>query len=513
MKRAFAYLLITAALSTVAGCSSEDHDSYESVTPMTWEGDTTLPPFTGKPAAAQPLDPAAVPQNPFMARNPFSNYHNDTWMSDTFDIAGPLGRAPKSWSSNLQAARDPGAPNDLFLCGTLAFDTRGRIVTICSNSVQSTALLLDPESLAVKTSINLPVAGNMQAALGAGYMMLDNLDRAWSPVGNKLVVVSQNGSAENTSLSWSKYDLSGIPSDGVINSLVPDNNGRIWFVVRNYGMIGVLDTATNAVKTVQLNNEEISNSFAVNGTDAYIVTTKQMYRFTAGSDNVPTVVWSADYKNINQKKPGQLSAGSGTTPTLLGQGKYVAIADNDYQTHVVVYRTDAPLGAGVERKICEVEVFEPGKGAVEDSLIGSGLSLIVSNNFGFSYVPQNFVDFGSVPGMSRVDIKADGSGCEKIWTNTVVNPASYGAKLSTKSGLAYVVARKTDSSRPTADYPNGMNVWYWTAIDFRTGTIAWEQLAGTGRWFDGYWPLPFLGPNGYLYMPANGGIFAMKDTY
>lgn len=57
-----------------------------------------------------------------------------------------------------------------------------------------------------------------------------------------------------------------------------------------------------------------------------------------------------------------------------------------------------------------------------------------------------------------------------------------------------------------------MDVWYFTAIDFRTGETVWEKLAGTGRWFDRYWPLPFLGPNETLYAAGYGGIFAVRDT-
>ena len=92
-----------------------------------------------------------------------------------------------------------------------------------------------------------------------------------------------------------------------------------------------------------------------------------------------------------------------------------------------------------------------------------------------------------------------------------MNPGSYGAKLSTKTGLVYVVSRKYDESRKTQSNP-GMDVWYFTAIDSRTGETAWEKLAGTGRWFDGYWPLVFLGPNETLYADGYGGIFAVRDT-
>ncbi len=84
-------------------------------------------------------------------------------------------------------------------------------------------------------------------------------------------------------------------------------------------------------------------------------------------------------------KPGQISTGSGTTPTILDHGKYVAIADNATQAHIVVYRTAQPLGRNQDRVVCEQPVFQPGLGVIEDSLVGSGRSLIASNNYGYVF--------------------------------------------------------------------------------------------------------------------------------
>ena len=53
---------------------------------------TSLPVYIGAPAEAHPLPPVQVPQNPFLALNPWNNVHNDAWMSDVYGIAGPMGR-------------------------------------------------------------------------------------------------------------------------------------------------------------------------------------------------------------------------------------------------------------------------------------------------------------------------------------------------------------------------------------------------------------------------------------
>lgn len=43
---------------------------------------TSLPEATGAAATAKPLPATIAPRHPFMARNPFSNIHNDPWMTD-----------------------------------------------------------------------------------------------------------------------------------------------------------------------------------------------------------------------------------------------------------------------------------------------------------------------------------------------------------------------------------------------------------------------------------------------
>jgi hypothetical protein len=66
---------------------------------------TSLPVYIGEPAEAHPLPPLQVPQNPFLALNPWNNVHNDAWMSDVYNIAGPLGRGPAILTSRLEKAR------------------------------------------------------------------------------------------------------------------------------------------------------------------------------------------------------------------------------------------------------------------------------------------------------------------------------------------------------------------------------------------------------------------------
>ena len=135
--------------------------------------------------------------------------------------------------------------------------------------------------------------------------------------------------------------------DERITSALPDFRGRIWFVTKRDGKVGVLDPKTRRIEVVQT-GEEIENSFTVDRDGIYIVSDKFMYRFSARRDLKPRVDWKVRYQNSGIVKPAQVNAGSGTTPTIL-PGGYVAITDNADPMNVVVYRA-ATLLARRERR-------------------------------------------------------------------------------------------------------------------------------------------------------------------
>ena len=396
---------------TNAGAGVEGEEAVSAraaaVTPIPTEAPSTLPEFIGEPAdaQAQPIPPARVPQNPFLAPNPFSYVHNDSWMSDTYDIAGPLGREPVVRTSTLADARS--YPDSyLFGCAGSAFDSHGRLVLSCVEAAQTgpaiedkatglSLVLVDPVSLAVLAHMHLPPPkpGTKQL-VSSSYLYHDNRDRSVVPIVDydgkaKIKVIELVESAGTVSFQEvAAYDLSAyVPAGDNLNGLLPDWQGRIWFVVKNAGIVGVLDPETGSINTLALGGS-ITNTFAIDRDAVYVVTTQKMYRIGRGPDGAPQVVWEEGYRNIGSRKSGQLSAGTGTTPTVLGNGKYVAITDNDDQLHVVVYRTDAKLAPHEERIVCEVPVFKQGAGADENSLIGSGRSLIAFNCYGNELRPD-----------------------------------------------------------------------------------------------------------------------------
>ena len=187
-----------------------------------------------------------------------------------------------------------------------------------------------------------------------------------------------------------------------------------------------------------------------------------MYRFDAAKNGAPKITWKAGYKNSGIVKPGQVDAGSGTTPTVM-PGGYVAITDNAEPMHVVIYRTAKKLH-NQRRIVCQVPVFGKHTGDTENSLLGAGRSLIVENNYGYQDPFGPNAGAVTTARASRGSTSTRTGGLRKVWTNHEVSAPTVVPKISTKTGLIYTYTRPPD--------PSGSEGYYWTALDYRNGKTA-----------------------------------------
>ena len=479
--------------------------------------EASLPAFSGGASDAKPVTGYGRPrQNPFLARNPFSNIHNDTWMSDLYPGPGPTGRNPVAFSGFAGVTR-------LGICATLATDSKGRLISVCPSTIAPPqARIIDPETLETIATYDLPDGPALgdtpafQDYTSGGYFYLDERDRIWVPTKtNRLFVLAQTGTGDGLRLERT-YDLSAVanPARERISSVLPDFRGRVWFVTKQSGIVGTVDRRNGRIRTIRL-KERVQNSFTVDSGAVFIASDRRLYRLWTDSTGKPRIEWSIRYRNTGRVKPGQADAGTGTTPTIL-EGGFISIADNADPMNVVVYRTAKKLptrtvkrGAKkrktrLPRKVCEVPVFGKGAGATENSLIGIGRSLIVENNHGygdpFDPATANAI---STPGFARVDIRADGKSCRKVWTNTDVRAPTVVPKMSAKTGLIYTYTRPPD--------PSGSLGFYWTAIDYRTGRTVFEQYAGSGLLYNNNYAAITLAPDGTAYLGVIGGIVALRD--
>ena len=451
------------------------------------------PEFIGSPAEPRRLSAPEPPRHPFMAPNGRSNLHDDAYQTDTYLVPGPLGRS-MSRTSTLQAG----------VCASVTFDSRDRIVTVCVGLQGPRLLVLDPTTLDELAQFALPPRVPGGASIfndfaGGGYFYLDHLDRAVIPTTTRHVFVVAIGNPPAPRLE-ADYDLTGaVPAGDRIISALPDWSGRIWFVSTN-GVVGNVDPVTRAIRSLDT-GEAIGNSFAVDESGAvYVVTQRALYRFDAAPDGTPAVTWREEYANSGIAKPGQVHAGSGTTPTVMGR-RHVAITDNADPMNVVVYQRDAR--ADGERKVCEQPVFERGASATDQSLIVVGRSIVAENNYGYSGPAATMDGNTTAPGIERVDLDRDGRGCRRVWRSSEIAP-SVVPKVSLETGLLY-----TYTKPPREDEAD---TWYFTALDFCTGRTVYSRLAGVGFGYNNNFAPVTLGPDGSAYVGALGGLVRLADS-
>jgi len=437
-----------------------------------------------------------------MAPNGRSNIHADAYMTDSYTWGGPLGNGIQV-TSTFQSAD----------CASLTFDSAGNLVTICVGLEGPRLMMFDPVSLETLGQLSLPPRDPACGSSvftdfsGGGYFYLDDQDRAVVPTTTREIwIVAETG------LPWpapgfelqQAYDLSSaVPPDDCVISVLPDWSGRLWFATV-HGVVGTVDPVTGAVASVTLGGEAIGNSFAVDETGGvFVVSDHAMYRFDPDpATGAPVQTWRETYDRGTRLKPGQTNFGSGTTPTLIGS-QYLAITDNaDPFMHVVVFRREAQVSG--TRLVCQVPVFGATRGATENSLIAAGPSLVVENNYGYTG-PSSTMNGGvTEPGVARVDIAANGSGCRKRWTNDAERIPTTVSKVSLATGLIYAYTKPPES--------NGADAWYLTAIDFRNGHTVYSQLAGTDLGFNNNYAPVTLGSDGAAYVGALGGLVELRDA-
>jgi len=479
----------TAAAATASGVPA---------VPIPQNPNPGVPAAIGGPVSPHALPPQTVPQNPFLAANGRSNVHDDSWMTDTYAQSGPLGdhTAVSSTYQNQE-------------CGSVTFDTAGRIVSVCVGLHGPSLEMLDATSLSLLAAMPLPPRDPSRVSTGVftdfgggGYFYLDNQDRAVVPTTTRHVFVVAESSTPVAPVFTLQhdYDLSGVVAQGdEIESALPDWNGLIWFVSTD-GVVGTIDPASAHVAAFTLpTGENIGNSFATDETGGvYIVSTFALYRFVAGADGTPVVTWRTTYDHGTRLKPGQANFGSGTTPTVTSSG-LVAITDNaDPQMHVIAYRRDT----GTE--VCRQAVFAPNTSDTENSLIAAGNSLYVENNYGYS--GPSAVELGGLtaPGLARVDVDPTSAECRLVWTSQERAP-SVVAKVSIGNGLLYTYTK--DPAPSQTDDP-----WYLTAIDARSGATMFKVLGGTGLGYNNNYAPVSLGSDGTAYVGVLGGLVRFADA-
>jgi len=426
--------------------------------------------------------------------------HAGSYNTDVSDYDGPLGKNT--------VARHRQFSSLFGIVPNISFDAKGRLIAASLHLNAVYLHLLNPETLETIAEFELPAKKSRDSS-GGGYFHLDHKNRPIiAPNDNSIKifdVVEEDGKPE-----WKvveNYDLGKtLPEGANIHDVMPDWNGEnLWFVTTgNY--IGYRNQKDGSFHTFKLpeDDEVVQNSFAVAEDGIYMVSTHAMYRFEIDPETrKPVPSWREPYDRGKKQKPGTLSHGSGTSPTLIGDDLVAIADDGSPSTHIMVYKR--LKGAKGPRIVCKMPIFKPGKSATENSLVVYDNSMIVQNDFGHDFQGNALT---TQPGVTRVDVREDRSGCDTVWESPLRSQSL--PRLSTATGLVYIYTFKL----PFEGARTGG--WYMTALDYKTGEELWDRLisSGSGGITDKYSSVTapvVLGPNGAAYVGIRTGIVMAKD--
>lgn len=435
--------------------------------------DGPLPRYAGAPVAAQPLKGPWLPVNPAAAGDGRSGSGLAPGNGAASPFPGPLGRLPTRDSTALMG------------CASLALDARDRLLALCNGPLGPALHLVDPKTLDALASATLPGrrgtdindrAGGTHFLLRAdGTALVPTNDGALVTIAVEAAGLRQTGSRSLTGLlAGGERPLAvGAGYDG--HDWVAGNGGTVVTVPRD---------GAAAPKALRL-GEPISEDLATDPSGTYVVTAAAVYRLRAGADGTPEVVWR------HALAPG----GSGTPPAIVAGG-YVAVADASDPPKLLALRT---RGGAARRLACAVPLFAGRPGRVTAHLVVAGRSVVATNGHGYT---GPFVTEGgrtTTGGIARVIVSK--RGCRTAWTSDVVSPSAQPV-VSRATGLLY-----------TLDKPEGFpDRWDLAALDWRTGALRWQALAGEGLGYNSDHGAVVLGPDGVAYAGTFGGIVRFEDV-
>ncbi|MGW6421908.1 hypothetical protein ACWF82_04460 [Nocardia sp. NPDC055053] len=437
------------------------------------------------------------PVNPHLGPPGTATMHGDAESSDATPFAGPgTGRVDSDFRE-LAAA-----------CPTILQGADGMPQALCTKIIDRApkVFLLDPANGQPLASLDL----SKGSLLGGVYAYLDSNDRMVTVDGSgKLLRIGHRRNGGDwtvfidsaTDIAQAVTGHCGGGDCDAVSSVMPDFDGRVWFATDN-AVAGFSDPATGVARSIVLGpGEKVANSISTAPEGVAVATTHALYLVDVDGSGNPRVVWRQAYDRGPARKPGQLSWGTGATPTFLGPGsgtEYLAITDNAVpKENLLVFDTASG------NQICSVPTVD----GTENSPIGAGNSLFVAGTYGYPYPavpegagPSEPASAQFTGGMVRVDVT--GAGCRVVWTNEALSAAV--PRLSVADGKIYTVTRHTVI--PTGSVGLTDNFRY-TVIDAVSGRIETEKLIGATALHNTLQMVGTISPDRTLYQGTMSGLF------
>lgn len=225
-------------------------------------------------------------------------------------------------------------------------------------------------------------------------------------LGPRIPEVEQTDTTNETSLKLvNEVELSGLVGEQnqIINSAY-DGDGNLWFTTGGFRGAGVGSTNTSAVigyiesdgtiNHLVLQDTNVENGVAMSGTTVYVNTgpagandhpnaVGHLYALAPSPDGI-RILYNETYDADSSIKPGGISRGSGSSPSLLGTD-YVAVTDNaDTQIRLNIFKQASNASSSSASSstaendhgnskssnlVCTVPFFRPNASATENTLI------------------------------------------------------------------------------------------------------------------------------------------------
>lgn len=383
-------------------------------------------------------------------------------VGDTED--GPRGESPRVTTKGY----------GLDDCRRIELDARGRLVTVCGGGGDPVLRLVDPGSLRLRASKELPDRGDCPAAFA-----LDADGRVVVAARNRLLVVGTADAEGDPDLTTEATVDLGLGADDCVAGVAVRGRGT-WFVSHD-GVAGVV--TGDRVQTVDL-DDTVERPLAVDAVGAYVAGAEALHRVVLAGRR-PGEAWSSPYDGGGER---------GAAPVPLPHG-LVAVADNrEPRLQVVFHRADT--GAVV----CRAEVFGDDEGATDDGLVAAGGGVVVQNSHGYTGPLSTVLGRTTDRGIARVDV-VDGE-CRVTWTTAMDAPSGAPA-VSEADGLVYAYVKRHSWL--------GVDAWYLAALDLDDGRLLWARRTGLGVLRDNHHGEVTLGPDRSAYVPVLGGLVRVRD--
>lgn len=430
-----------------------------------------------------------LPVNPHAGPAGTATMHGDSGSSDTFPMAGP---GAKGRSHQVLTGA---------VCPTILAGSDEMPLALCTRQDDRAPVvhLIDPGT-------GEPVASRVLekgALLGGVYAYVDAEDRLVTVdgSGDLLLIGHERDGDRGWELVVEDRIPVELPSGDAVTTVAPGFDGRTWFATAE-GRVGAVDPRARTVRHRRLGaGETVANSISTAPSGVSVVTDHATYRVRADDAGRPDIVWRRTYDRGEARKPGQLSHGSGASPTFFGPRtghEYVAITDNaSPRANLTVYRADTG------DTVCSVPVLDHDNSGTENSPIGRGRSVYVASTYGYPYpaLPDGAGESSPrsapfVGGMERVDVTE--SGCSTRWRTRTRSAAV--PTLSVDEGVIYTVVRG-----PLGGYR-------LARVSPDTGEVLSDQLIGVGFFGDTLQMVGTVLPDGTLYQGNLSGWVRVRPS-